>query len=398
MKRHCPVPANAKSGHASTLLAESASYVLKLRLKTSNVSALRLKILRRCIRESAFEGIILVPGPNLRYYAGVNSLLMERPFLLFVPKEGDPHLVAPRFEAGPYTRTHTAIKVHPWSDAEGPSQAFTEVVRELRLTGKWGVEGRAPYRFLYLLTKHARPDLEDAEQILQSIREVKDPKEIQLLQRAASILCKSFLKIPGIILPGMTEIELARKVTQEIYSNDAELVDDVLVQSGPFAADPHHLPESRKIRREESIVVDATCTYSGYYADITRTFMVGKDREFQNLYMSVLNAQEKAIGVTRPGSTTGHIDDGARSRLKQNGLDRYFTHRTGHGLGLEVHEAPYIIPNGSEVIQPSMAFTVEPGVYIPTKIGVRIEDDVLVAQNGAKVLSRPLPKEFGWWR
>jgi len=359
---------------------------------------MRLEKLHERIRTNEFEGVILTPGPNLKYYTGVNSLLLERPFLLFVPREGDPHLMAPTFEAGPYTRTPLRITVHTWDDGEGPSHALQEVAGELGLNGKWGVEGRVPYRFIHLLIKHAHPELEDAEPILQAIREVKDPREVQLLQRAASILSKAFLKIPDLIRPGITEIELANKITQAIYSGGAESVDDVLVQSGASAADPHHMPTSKKIQREQSIVVDATCTYAGYYADITRTYIVGRNKEFDELYENVLTAQKEAISATKPGSTTGHIDEAARSRLKQKGLDRYFTHRTGHGLGLEIHEAPYIVPNGDETVQPSMIFTVEPGVYISGKMGVRIEDNVQVTQNGVKVLTRSLPKEPGWWR
>jgi Xaa-Pro aminopeptidase len=359
---------------------------------------LRLEKLRDRIRANGFEGIVLTPGPNLRYYTGVNSLLFERPFLLFVPREGDPQLMAPTFETGPYTRTPMRITVHAWDDGEGPSHALQAVAGDLALNGRWGVEGRVPYRFISLLTKYAHLELEDAEPILQGIREVKDPKEVQLLQRAASILSKAFLKIPDLIRPGITEIELAKKVTQAIYSCGAESVDDVLVQSGVSAADPHHMPASKKIQSKQSIVVDATCTYSGYYADITRTYITGRNKEFDELYENVLEAQKEAIRATKPSSTTGHIDEGARGRLKQKGLDRYFTHRTGHGLGLEVHEAPYIVPNGDEAVQPSMIFTVEPGVYISDKTGVRIEDDIQVTRNGAKVLTRSLPKELGWWR
>jgi Xaa-Pro dipeptidase len=360
--------------------------------------SMRLERLHECIRTSGFEGVILTPGPNLRYYTGVESLLLERPFLLFVPKEGNLHLVAPTFEAGPYTRTTMTVNVHAWTDGEGASSAMREVVGAIGLNEKWGVEGRVPYRFIHLLSKHAHPELEDAEPILQDIREVKDQKEAQLLQHAASILSKTFLKIPNLIRPGITEIELANKITQAIYSNGAESVGDVLVQSGASAADPHHTPEAKKIRRKESIVVDAACTYSGYYADITRTYITGRNREFEDLYEKVLDAQKDAINASKPGSTTGQIDEAARNRLRVKNLDQYFTHRTGHGLGLEVHEAPYIIPNGGETVQQSMIFTVEPGVYFPGKLGVRIEDDVQVTQKGPKVLTRALPKELGWWR
>jgi Xaa-Pro dipeptidase len=240
--------------------------------------------------------------------------------------------------------------------------------------------------------------LSDAEDILQSIREIKEPLEVQALQRAASILAQSFLRIPTMLKVGIAELELARKISQTIYLDGAEYVGDVLVQSGEFAADPHHLPTSRKLKRNESLVIDTTCTYSGYNSDITRSFLIGKNPKFEDLYENVLACQEAAIKLTKSDVTVGSIDEAARSYLRQRGLDSYFIHRTGHGLGLEVHEAPYIVSEGKEIVRSAMVFTVEPGVYIPGKMGVRIEDDVVCTDRGCKVLTRKLPKDFGWWK
>jgi Xaa-Pro dipeptidase len=364
----------------------------------SDVHHGRLEKLRRRVAEKGLEGVVLVPGPNLRYLTGVNSMLLERAFLLFLPKEGDLHLVAPKLESGPYLRSPLNIKVHSWNDTEGPSRAFEVLVNQVPVIGKWGVEGRTPFRFLQQLQRHAHPELTDGEGVLQGAREIKEPVELRSLQRAASILSKSFAKIPNMLNSGITELELSNEVSQEIYSNGAEFVSDILVQSGPFAADPHHLPSTRRLRRNEGIVVDIACTYSGYYADITRTFIMGKDREFERLYGQVLSSQEAAIGVAKNGVTVGSIDNAARSSLKQRNLDQYFIHRTGHGLGLEVHEAPFIVSGGEEIVQPAMVFTVEPGVYIPGKIGVRIEDDVISTDRGCKILTRMLPKQFEWWK
>ncbi len=359
---------------------------------------LRLEKLRGLAAENDFDGIILVPGPNLRYFTSVNSLLLERPFLFFAPREGQPHLVAPTLECGPYLRAPIKIVVHSWDDGEGPRKAIDETDQQLGIHGRWGVEGRAPYQYISALLKSAQPQLENAERILQKIRASKEAQEIKLLLRAASILSKSFLTIPNMLKNGMSELELARKISQEIQLNGAESAQDVLVQSGPMAADGHHLPGPRRIRRKESIVVDASCTFSGYFADITRTFIIGRDPTFESLYESVRDAQMAAINACEKGVTVGSIDNAARSHLEQKGLGKYFVHRTGHGLGLEVHEAPYIVPGGNEVVQPSMVFTVEPGVYVQNKTGVRIEDDILVTEHGRKELTKSLPKEFEWWR
>lgn len=359
---------------------------------------LRLEKLKRSASANGFDGIILVPGPNLRYFTSVNSLLLERPFLFFVPKEGQAHLVAPTLESGPFLRAPVEIIVHSWDDGEGPRRAIEEIVEQLGVRGKWGLEGRVPYGYVDSLLKSAEPQLGNAEPILQKIRAVKGAEEIKLLERAASILSKSFLTVPDIMKPRISEMELARTISRDIQLNGAESVGDVLVQSGAMAADGHHLPGAKKIRRKESIVVDATCTFSGYFADITRTFIIGKDPTFERLYENVHSAQLAAIDASARGVAVGSIDNAARSHLQQKGLGSYFVHRTGHGLGLEVHEAPYIVPGGDEVIQPSMVFTVEPGVYMQNKTGLRIEDDILVTEQGKKVLTKSVPKEFEWWR
>jgi Xaa-Pro dipeptidase len=255
-----------------------------------------------------------------------------------------------------------------------------------------------PYQYINALLKSSQPQLENAEPILQGIRARKETGEIKLLRHAALILSKAFLRIPEMLKPGLTELELARKVSEEITRNGAESAEDVLVQSGAMAAHCHHLASAKKINRNESIVVDTSCTFSGYVADITRTFIIGKDPTFEGIYLKVLDAQVAAISASKQGVTVGSIDHAARGRLRQDGLDKYFVHRTGHGLGLEVHEAPYIVPGGGEIVDASMAFTIEPGVYIEGKTGIRIEDDLVVTKEGRRVLTKVLPKEFGWWR
>ena len=341
--------------------------------------------------------MILAPGPNLRYYTGVCSFLLERPFVFMVPAEGDSHLVAPTLESGPYTRTPVKITLHSWSDSQGPSGAIQEAARQLQLNGRWGLEGSVPYRYIHHLLQFAQPEFDNADQILQDIRAVKDQDEVKSLTRAASILSKSFLQAFQIMKPGIKELAVAQKLSQEIVSNGADSVQDVLVQSGPMAADSHHLPASRKLRRKESIVVDATCTFGGYYADITRTFMMGRDVAFEGMYEQVLEAQVAGVKASGVGVTVGSIDHAARDCLRKHQLDGYFTHRTGHGLGLEVHEAPYIVPDGTEITRPSMAFTIEPGVYVQGRTGLRIEDDLITTAGGNRVLTKSVPKEYGWW-
>jgi len=359
--------------------------------------SVRMNTLRDKIAVNGLKGVILVPGPNLRYYTGGHSLLLERPFFLAIPLDGDPQMVTPTLEAGPYVNCPLKIMIHSWSDADGPSKAIQEAVSMLDLNGKWGLEGDMPYGFIDWIFRYAKPDFANAHQILQNIRAIKDPDEVKRLTKAAAILSKSFLKIPHLLKAGKSEVELSQAISSQIYSNGADSVPDALVQTGPMAADGHHLPSARKLRRKESVVVDATCTYEGYFADITRTFILGKDETFQRLYEELLEAQVAAVKASKAEETVGSVDEAARGHLRQKNLDGYFNHRTGHGLGLEVHEAPYIIPDGTERLLPSMAFTVEPGVYMPGKTGLRIEDDLVTKGDGSIVLTKSVPKEYDWW-
>lgn len=357
----------------------------------------RVKKVGRQAARAGLQGVIVVPGPNLRFLTGVQSFLMERPFMLMVPIDGTPQLVAPALEAGPYRGTEVELGVHDWTDSAGPARAIIGASNALRARGKWGVEGKTPFLFLDALLKHTRLTLRNAEPILQGVRETKDDAEVEAMKKSARILGDSFEQFPSLLVAGITEAELARKVTDVIYSNGATRVDDVLVQSGPRGAVPHSQPSKRRIAKGESLVIDIGSTFDGYYADITRTFCLGRSREVERVYDEVLMAQQKAIAAAGAGVPVGAVDSGAREHLTRAGLGKYFVHRTGHGLGLEVHEAPYIVEGGKERLARNMFFTVEPGAYLPGRLGVRTEDDVMIEGKKAVVITHP-PKEFGWWQ
>lgn len=356
----------------------------------------RLSRLRKTLEEKNLDGVVIVPGPNMQYFTGVESLLLERPFMLLLPASGTAQLVAPTLEAGPYRDSPLPMVIHPWTDSEGSPGAIRKGARSARVRGRWGVEGKVPFLFLNKLMKIAEPKFEDAESVLQRQRETKDEAEVKLLKRSAKVLGKSFSQFPDIIREGATELELAKAATETIYSNGATKVDAMLVQSGGRAANPHSLPSSKKVRRGESIIFDVGSTFEGYYADMTRTFCIGRSKKVEGVYQKVLEAEEQGIAASAQGVEVGKVDDAARGVLRKAGLGKYFIHRTGHGLGLEVHEAPYIVEGGRERLGPNMCFTVEPGVYMRGKLGVRMEDNMLIeGRKGVEITHAP--KEFGWW-
>jgi Xaa-Pro dipeptidase len=356
----------------------------------------RLERLRKALAESGLEGAVVAPGPNMRYYTGVDSIMLERPFLLFVKSDDCAHLVAPSLEAGPYRSCPLRLEIHEWTDSEGPGRAFRDAAKAVGFRGRWGVEGRVPFLYLDQLRRVTSVELESAEMILQGIREVKDEDEAKLLKRSAGILSRVFEEIPGMMEEGMTEEQLAAKVSDAIRAGGSR-VGDMLVQAGERGAFPHGLPTSRKIRKGEPVIVDVSSSFQGYYADITRTFCLGRSEEMEKVYEEVLEAQRRAIGEVGGGVEVGDVDRAARAHLERAGLGRYFIHRTGHGLGLEVHEAPYIVEGGKERLRNGMFFTVEPGVYLPGKMGVRIEDNVTV-ERGSSLVITDTPKDFGWWK
>lgn len=350
--------------------------------------------LRRRLEKEGLDGVVIVPGPNMKYFTDVTSFLLERPFMLLFSTRVGAHLVVPELEAGPYRRSPLDIGVHSWTDSEGPSAAIDQAVKQVGFAGNWGAEGRAPFGYLSRLSGRLR--LRDAEPVLQGLRETKDESEMKLLRKSAAILSRAFESFPDLFRDRMPEVELARAATDAIYESGASRVDDILVQSGARAADPHSLPSARKMRRGESVIIDVGATFDGYYSDITRTFCFGKAKDVETVYAKVLQAEETGIGATGEGVEVGSVDEAARGVLERAGMGKHFVHRTGHGLGLEIHEAPYIVSGGKEKLRNGMCFTVEPGVYLRGKLGVRIEDNVLISGNRGVEITK-VPKEYGWW-
>jgi Xaa-Pro aminopeptidase len=345
------------------------------------------------IKREGLQGIVIVPGPNMFYLTGVRSLLLERPFMLFISRNSESYLLSPRLEAGPYKEL--GIKVYEWKDEEGPVDALKKIISSLE-NGIWGIEGRMPFSFFNLLSSHSNFKFKDAQEILLSVREVKDDYERQLLFKASNILSKAFRAFPEIIKEGMKEKELAKKASDKIYELGSDHVEDVLVQSGPRASDPHSLPSEKKIKRKELIVVDISCTFSGYYSDITRTYSISKPENYEDVYNIVLEAQLAAEKTAKPSIPAEEVDNAARNVIESKGYGKYFIHRTGHGLGVEVHEAPFIVRGNKRKLNPGVFFTVEPGIYIQGKYGIRIEDNIYMADSFAKEITK-VPKEYLWW-
>jgi Xaa-Pro dipeptidase len=344
--------------------------------------------------------VALNPGPTLMYLTGVPFHLMERPVVLLVAPGADPVLVLPELELPkvglfPY-------KVQTFAYGENPaewSDAFRKAAQSLKLDGKKvGVEPRQMRLLEFSHVKAGAPeaDYPDASEILAGLRIKKDKAEVDAMRRAVKIAQDALqATIPSIKI-GMTERELASELVMQLlkHGSDSEMPFAPIVSAGPNSANPHASPGDRKLQAGDLLVVDWGAAYKGYISDLTRTFAVGEvDEEYRKIHKIVQEANAAGRAAGKPGAPCSAVDKAARDVIEKAGYGKYFTHRTGHGIGMEGHEDPYMRGDNMQLLESGMAFTVEPGIYLTDRNGVRIEDNVVITENGADVLS-DMPREI----
>jgi Xaa-Pro dipeptidase len=359
----------------------------------------RLVKLARAQEESRVDLMAIVPGANLRYLTGLEMHTSERVTLALFPLGGHPAFVLPELEA-PRVQANLGAEAsfYGYSDQEGPGPAFRRAAGDLSLAAKvLAVEHlRMRVLELRLLEEHAaNARFVDGEPLLSQLRILKDAEEIEAMRRASEVNEECFLQTVSQIRPGVTEQELAA-IWQKaaLDASGGELPEVPIVASGPNGASPHTTATSRPLEHGDLVIIDGFLRVDGYYSDITRTYAVGEiDEELERIYSVVKEANAAGRAVVKPGIQAQDVDLAARQVIEKAGYGEYFIHRTGHGLGLEIHEPPYIVEGNEEVLQPGMTFTVEPGIYLPGKGGVRIEDDVLVAETGCETLTE-LPRDL----
>ena len=279
-------------------------------------------------------------------------------------------------------------------ERKGPmAEAVAELLRKLKLVRGTAVEKSVSLSAFESLKKAVKYRLRTVADIIESVRTIKDKSEIAAISMAAKIAAKTLKQTFAYIKPGMTESELAGRLDFQIRKACAENSFETIVAFGPNASRPHHKPTSRKLKKNDTVLIDFGVRFKGYCCDITRCFIVGRPNPFyRKVYDTVRQAQSAAIKIIKPGVAAKEIDAAARDVIRKSGLPVY-GHGTGHGLGLlEIHGQPVISPNSKAKLRPGMVFTVEPAVYIPGRLGVRLEDDVLVTKTGCKILTRSCPR------
>jgi len=360
----------------------------------------RLEQLAASLRTSDLDAVILNPGPTLTYLTGLHFHLIERPVVLFVAPGQDPVLVLPELELSKLD--HLTYKMQAVPFGETPSEwgnAFRKAAQMLGLDGKRiGVEPRHLRLLEFGHVKAGAPEAEfpDASLVLSALRLKKDRAEVELLRRAVRIAQSSLEAAIPLIKIGMTERELASELVVQLLRNGADpaLPFAPIVSSGPNSAIAHASPTDRELQAGDMLVVDWGAAYDGYVSDLTRTFAVGEaDAEFQKIHRIVQEANAAGRAAGRPGIPCADVDRAARGVIEQSGYGTYFTHRTGHGIGMEGHEEPFMRGDNLQPLEPGMAYTVEPGIYLTGRNGVRVEDDVVVTESGTDCLS-DMPREI----
>ena len=348
----------------------------------------------RLARLNALDGadaVAIVPGPNMVYFTGLHVHLSERPTIAIITADGL-HFIMPKLEAIKVeNRADLDAQLFIWSDEDGFAGAFQAAADALNLNDlRFAVDGQTMRVFEYLAFQRAGvTHIGDVGQELLGIRAIKSAEEINLLRDAVERSEQALDALLKWVQPGMTEREIASKLGQLLQEYGmSELSFAPLVQVGPSSALPHGMPGDRALAQDDFILIDFGGKIDGYPADITRTFCLGTPTvEMSKIYDTVLAANQAGIAAAKPGVPCGDVDKAARDVIEAAGYGEYFTHRTGHGLGLEGHESPQIAAGVTDTLQPGMVFTVEPGVYVPGLGGVRIEDNIAVTADGIDVLT-----------
>jgi len=350
----------------------------------------RLEKLAQQIRTRKLDCLALVPGANLFYLTGLFFHLGDRPTVAFFRPGRPPALVLPVLEA--QKAAGLDIQLFPWTDEEGYSSAFQRAGAELGLAGaRIGVEAFTMRVVEMRLLEQSAPgcQLVPADGVVSALRMRKDAGELDRMRRAADLAQKAITATLKQFRPGMTErkLESILKIAMlELGAQNASF--DPIVSGGPNSANPHATPTDRPVQPGEFLLFDWGVYVDGYASDITRTFPVGQmEPEMRRIYELVQEANAAGRAAVRPGVTCSEVDAAARRVIQAGGYGDYFIHRTGHGLGLQVHEPPFIVAGNERELEPGMTFTIEPGIYLPGRGGVRIEDDIIVTEDGSESLT-----------
>lgn len=362
----------------------------------SDVISERRQRLVKILAERDLGAAAFVPGPNFFYLTGLNFLLMERPTLLIVTASGDILAVMPELERLKWSEQVPDARTFYWQDSAGYDLAFEEATAalgDIRL----GIEGGRMRAFeADALRLHmGQGGVVDASNGLSALRLSKSSQEIATIERAIAISETALGDTLEQVSAGMTESEIAGFLKMRMLANGADgFAFDPIVLAGGKSANPHGVPDDSPLQKGDPLLIDFGAQLGGYNADITRTFFCEHvSDEHARIYETVLAANEKGRAIAGPELSAHELDEAVTGVLAASAFANLIVHKTGHGLGLDVHEAPQVMNGNHEQLIEGALITVEPGLYRPGEIGVRIEDDVLMEKSGSRSLTS-YPREL----
>lgn len=348
--------------------------------------AARLERARSVMAASGVDALALSVGRDLPYLLGYEAPHTERLTMALVTRDATPILVVPRLEVSRVDTRGGIFDIVAWTETQDPVAIVAAHLGSAR-TVAVGSETWAT--FVLRLAEAGDRNLIDAAALMRELRMVKDADELALLRAAGAAVDRVVARIRKMPFAGRAERDLARTIAEMTVEEGHQVATFTVVAAGPNAASPHHESGSRVIGNGDTIVVDFGGRWHGYSSDTSRTFAVGEPSpEVAKAHGVLLEAQQTGVAAVRPGIQTSRIDRVTRDVIDAAGYGEYFIHRTGHGIGLDAHEHPYLVEGDDTILQPGMTFSVEPGIYMPGRWGMRIEDIVAVTSDGVENFNR----------
>jgi Xaa-Pro aminopeptidase len=345
----------------------------------------RIARAERAATEAGLTGLLITPGPDLTYFTGYQPHINERLTMLVIGADREPALIVPALERGDAERSPGGERLHivDWLDGTDP---YPVAAGLLRPEGRYGISDSAwSMHLLGLQEALPRTRFGALTNVLPMLRAVKDPAELHRMAAAGAAADAAYEEIVQVRFAGRREVDIAADLAELLIRYGHSRVDFTLVCSGPNGANPHHDAGDRVIEEGDTIVLDFGGLMDGYGSDTTRTVQVGRSpAEVAEVHEIVQRAQQAAFEAVRPGVSCEDIDRTARRVIAEAGYGDYFIHRTGHGIGVTTHEPPYLVEGERQPLVPGMCFSIEPGIYLPGRFGVRIEDIVTCTEDGGR--------------
>jgi Xaa-Pro aminopeptidase len=352
----------------------------------------RIRRAQQVMRDAGVDLLLVGPSADLRYLVDYHALPLERLTLLVVPAEGDPALIVPELEAprAAASGAGALVDLRTFAETDDPMGHVADVVRLAGIDDgpTIAVQDRMWAAFLLRLqdTIAGRTWLPGST-IMRELRITKTADEVTALRRVGQAIDDVHRRVPELLRPGRTEADVGRDIAELILEEHDE-VNFIIVASGPNGASPHHETGDRVLQAGDPVVVDIGGTLAGYCSDNTRNYVLGAVPDgYRELHDTLLEAQMAGVAAARSGATAQDVDRACRGVLTAAGYGDWFIHRTGHGIGVEEHEEPWIVEGNDQPLTPGMAFSIEPGIYVPERYGARIEDIVVVTEDGAERLN-----------